>query len=133
MGLVQPSSVCEGWIWAGISLWFHTQGRAAEQQNVLLMLSLFPFHPGHPQPVLPSHNSSSGSAQACLAHGDPILEFQAESGFHSRQHMVPQFPLPQKHVNTFSGALKPLRRARCHCHCPRGWLQLGCAFWPGQI
>lgn len=76
----------------------------------LLMLSLFLIHP---QPVLPSQKSSSGSAQVVLFM-EPILEFQAESGFHSRQHIVPQFPLPQKHVNTFSGALKPLRRARCH-------------------
>lgn len=93
----------EGWVWAGIALWFHAQGRAAEQQNVLLMLSPLLIHPGGPQAVLPSHKSSS--AQAGFVHGAGlfILELQAESGFRSQpQHIVPQFPLPQNRADAFS-------------------------------
>lgn len=91
----------EGWIWAAL-LPFSAQGRAAEQQNLLLMLS--PPYPRTPQPVLPSQKSSPASAQAAFVRGDPILELQVESGFHSQQqqqHIVPQFPLPQKQLIPF--------------------------------
>lgn len=59
----------EGWVWAGIALWFHAQGRAAEQKNVLLMLSPLLIHPGGPQAVLPSHKSSSAQLRLVLFMG----------------------------------------------------------------
>lgn len=86
-----PALGVEGWMWAGIVLWVRLLKRAADAASL-------PHAPRTPpvSPALPS------PAQACFAHGCPILEFQAERGFHSQQqHIVPQFPLPQKHAGTF--------------------------------
>lgn len=56
----------QAWIWAGVALWFRAQGRTAEQQNLLLMLSLpYPHGTAPVSPALPRFQSRLSSGLFC--------------------------------------------------------------------